>query len=544
MAFEDNRRNDRWDQQEKREIPSYPSSGAGGPAQSVRPAPGNSEPSGEAADTMETRQNGASFIPPAAQYSQGEDAPVSPPEYRQPPAGGEYRKTYQDIRQDREMAYPSYQQWQSQEEQRAQTRTQQEQHRFDRIYEEAPKKKKRNRKGLKIVAGVVAAVLLLGGGVMIGTALSGGFYNDVVAPANGDANPPADAQDNTAYPTLNISEEESTGGLAPKEVYAKVAPSIVSIQATSLVDGSASTGSGIIMTEDGYIITNNHVISGKDKFTVVLNDGTEYEASVIGSDEKTDIAVIKITPDTALTPAEFGNSDQLAVGDRAFAIGSPSGVGLQNTFTGGYISAINREITVDDRVMTLIQTDASINPGNSGGALINDKAQIVGITTAKLGISYYEGLGFAIPINSAKEIVDELIANGRIIGRPALGISGYNISKETAEANNVPQGVLVAAVDTRSGAYTAGIQKGDIITGVNGTAISTMSQINAIKEDFKAGDEITVSVYRAGKSIELQVTLVAEEDLSTDAGTQNAQTNQNDQNNSYFTNPYSYFFGY
>lgn len=413
--------------------------------------------------------------------------------------------------------YPSYDQWQQKKGDSSSS--------FDEIYGNFQKPKKDKSNGaVKIIVSCIVAVMLFTAGVLLGESQFD-INNDIL-----DNSVVEDdiSQSNSNSPTLNIkSKDGSEDGLSGVDVYAKAAPSIVGIKATSLINNSSNSGSGIIMTEDGYIITNNHVIENADKLTVVLNDNTQYEAEIIGADKKTDLAVLKITPNTALIPAEFGDSDQLVVGSRAYAIGSPGGLELQNTFTGGFISAINRDITIDDRVMTLLQTDASINPGNSGGALINEYGQIIGITTAKLGVSYYEGLGFAIPINSAKEIVDELITNGYISGRPSIGLSGYNISEMTAKNNNVPQGVLIALVDTRSDAYNKGVKKGDIIIGVNGKTIKDMKEVNAVKEQFKAGDSITLNIYRAGKKIEIEIKLVDEADLTVETTNDNIPNPQN-----------------
>ena len=294
------------------------------------------------------------------------------------------------------------------------------------------------------------------------------------------------------------------------------------------------------MSEDGYVITNNHVVSGGDRFTVILNDSTSYEAKLVGTDEQTDLAVLKIDAD-GLTAAEFGDSDSVKVGDRAFAIGSPGGVQYQNSFTGGFISAINRNVTINDRMMSLIQTDTAINPGNSGGALINASGQVIGITSSKLSSSSsadsasIEGMGFAIPMSTTKEIVDELIAHGHVTGRPAIGISGYDIDEARAAYFNLPQGVYVSSVDTASDAYTQGIQAGDIITGVNGSEITGMSDINSVKSELKAGDTITLTIYRSGESKDITIKLIDEADLS---GT-NATTESSTQGSNSYTNPYS-----
>ena len=407
-----------------------------------------------------------------------------------------------------------------------------------------PPKKKKKKSGLVIgLCSVAAACLLFAGGALVGNLWNGQPDGGRVTQAFGKANMPTVTI--SEKPELDPDNYDVVNGLAGEEIYKKVNPSIVSVISTAL-DGGGS-GSGIIMTEDGYIITNNHVVADADAVTVQLNDGSQLPAKIIGTDEKTDLAVLKVEPKDALTPAEFGDSDQLQPGEYAYAIGSPGGVELANTITGGRISAINRDITIDDRVMTLIQTDASINPGNSGGALINKYGQVVGVTSAKLGISYYEGLGFAIPMNTAKDIVDELIANGYIAGRPSIGITGENISAQRAQYNNVPQGVYVHSIDERAAAYNEGLQSGDIITEVNGQTITTMDEINAIKEELKAGDKLKIKVYRmaTGKTVDLTITLTDEHDLSNDNSQQAKQllpepgSNGNSQQN-----PFSYYFNW
>ncbi len=419
-----------------------------------------------------------------------------------------------------------------------------------------PPKKKRS-KAVTALCGVAAACLLFAGGAVIGhIAMGDGFSMDSMAQAGGQSDDVSDKKD---MPTVEITakpdtlEYDSSEGMPGEAIYKKVSPSIVSVLSTSY-EGVGS-GSGVIMTEDGYIITNNHVVEDSDQVTVQLGDGTQMDARIVGTDAKTDLAVLKVEPSDKLVAAEFGNSDILQPGERAYAIGSPGGVELANTITGGYISAINRDITIDDRVMTLIQTDASINPGNSGGALINKYGQVVGITSAKLsgagfGSASYEGLGFAIPMSTAKTVVDELISKGYIAGRPSIGITGQNISAQRAQASNLPQGVYIRSVDERAHASQEGLLAGDIITKVDGQDITTMDEINKIKETKKAGDKLTLHVYRmsSGKMMDITITLTDEHDLEDDSTQQNTQQQipqQGDDGYSqYFEDPFSYFFGW
>ncbi len=305
------------------------------------------------------------------------------------------------------------------------------------------------------------------------------------------------------------------GALTVKQVSEKVRESVVGVTCQSTANfSSSSVGSGIIMSEDGYIITNNHVIEGMTTIQVVLDDGKTYDARLVGADSRSDLAVIKINA-TGLKAAEFGDSDKLEQGDPAIAIGNPAGLQLQNTVTYGIISAINRDIIVEDRTMTLIQTDASINPGNSGGPLVNEFGQVIGINTVKVGISYYEGLGFAIPINTAKPIIDELISRGYIKGRPSIGINGTTLSERDSMFYGLPAGLLIDYVHPYSDAFKKGIRRGDIITKMNGTALSSTAEIKKIRDNFTAGDTVTLTIYRNSQEVDIDVILMDEATLST-----------------------------
>ncbi len=416
-----------------------------------------------------------------------------------------------------------------------------------------PKDKKHSR-GLALgLCGVAAACLLFAGGAVVGNVAFGGH-------ANSDSGTSASTSDSA--PTLQINSKpesdssnssdnyDTADGMAGEDIYKKVNPSVVSVISTT-AEGTGS-GSGVIMSKDGYIITNNHVVDGAQSVSVQLSDGTSLDAEIIGTDEQTDLAVIKVTPTSDLTAAEFGDSDELEPGEYAYAIGSPGGVQFANTITGGRISAINRDLTVNDRVMTLIQTDASINNGNSGGALINKYGQVVGITSAKLsgnafGSATVEGMGFAIPINTAKDIVDELIQNGYVSGRPSIGITGQNVES----ADGKVSGVQVYSIDSRAKAASEGLQVGDVITAVDGTPTPDMDKVNELKQDKKAGDKLTLSVYRisTGKTLNITITLTDSHDLEGDdpnAQTQQSQSSQNDnsqQNDGYGSYGFSSPFG-
>lgn len=416
-----------------------------------------------------------------------------------------------------------------------------------------PKNKKHSR-GLALgLCGVAAACLLFAGGAVVGNMAFGGN-------ANNDSGTSASTSDSA--PTLQINSKpesdssnssdnyDTADGMAGEDIYKKVNPSVVSVISTT-AEGTGS-GSGVIMSKDGYIITNNHVVDGAQSVSVQLSDGTSLDAEIIGTDEQTDLAVIKVTPTSDLTAAEFGDSDELEPGEYAYAIGSPGGVQFANTITGGRISAINRDLTVNDRVMTLIQTDASINNGNSGGALINKYGQVVGITSAKLsgnafGSATVEGMGFAIPINTAKDIVDELIQNGYVSGRPSIGITGQNVES----ADGKVSGVQVYSIDSRAKAASEGLQVGDVITAVDGTPTPDMDKVNELKQDKKAGDKLTLSVYSisTGKTLNITITLTDSHDLEgndPNAQTQQSQSSQSDnsqQNDGYGSYGFSSPFG-
>ena len=325
--------------------------------------------------------------------------------------------------------------------------------------------------------------------------------------------------------------QTSLSNYSDTAVYAanKILPSIVGIKVEYNVNSLISmfgrqtqsttaqaSGSGIIISEDGYILTNNHIVSTSSeesyyevseatKVTVTLfGDETEYEAKIIGTDEQTDLAVIKIDK-TGLTKAEFADSDNIKVGEFAMAVGNP--LGLESTITCGVVSAVNREVTDSDgKTYTLIQTDAAINAGNSGGALVNSQGQVIGINTLKLEGTGIEGMGFAIPINSTEDITSQLIQYSKV-KRPYIGITGMDLDEETAKANNLVVGIYVKAIDDFSAAEKAGLKIGDVIIEADGQKITTMDELNEIKNSHQIGDEMTVKVNRDGEERDLTITL-------------------------------------
>lgn len=331
----------------------------------------------------------------------------------------------------------------------------------------------------------------------------------------------SDTEPRSELPTLEQLAAPDDAMSIP-DIVTKLSPSVVGI--SCITNGQSVSGTGIIMSGDGYIITNAHVVEDASAISVVITDSTESSDSVgdssvtaelIGMDTQTDLAVLKIDK-IGLTAAEFGISSDIQVGELAIVIGNPLGFDLANTVTSGIISATDRTLTIDDRTMNFIQTDASINSGNSGGPLINAYGQVIGITSAKVSSTYGEGLGFAIPIDDAKEIIDDLIEFGYVTGRPTLGISGSNISSFYAEYYGVPQGFIVKTVSSGSAAEEAGIQVGDLIIGIEGETITSIEEFNEIKSGYKAGDEITVMVYRNDNIVDISVVLDEANDDASD----------------------------
>lgn len=309
--------------------------------------------------------------------------------------------------------------------------------------------------------------------------------------------------------TLTLLGEPSGGALTYQQIYAKSLPSIVSIQGDS--PSMSSQGTGIVMTSNGYIITNHHVIEGAETVSVTLLDGSaSYKARLVGSDTATDLAVLKVEAQ-GLTAAEFGDSALLQVGDPALAVGNPLGEQLPGTMTDGIISYIDRSVNVDGYDMQLIQTSAALNSGNSGGALLNEYGQVVGVTTLKMSSDWdtIEALGFAIPTATVKRIVDDLIANGHVTGRPTIGVTVCAVSDLSEEkAAGLPDGLYVISVEEASDAWKQGLRPGDVLTRANGQMLSVIDDLNAQKTGLQVGDTLSLAVWRDGETFELEVALV------------------------------------
>lgn len=374
------------------------------------------------------------------------------------------------------------------------------------------------------VPGYVAAIaIVLTAAVTFAGTWGYNKLKDKVVIENGTVEIVTEDSPGSAVVATATAERAGKKVLTTPEIVDKVGPAVVGIVNTSQVargglfydffgDGTGgvqekqSSGSGVVISEDGYIVTNSHVVEGATSLKVIMNTGDEYEATLIGADSRTDLAVLKIEAD-GLTYAEMGKSSQLRVGDTAIAIGNPLGQEFAGTTTQGIISGLNRSVTIDNKQLTLIQTDAAINPGNSGGALVDAYGHLIGINTAKISSEALEGLGFAIPIDEAKPIVTELINNGYVTGRPILGIGGRTVTVEDAKAYNLKVGVYVTSMTPAAPAYMAGIKIGDIIVECDDQPVKTVEDINKIKNKYKPGDELKIKVYRQKDYKEIKVVL-------------------------------------
>ena len=367
---------------------------------------------------------------------------------------------------------------------------------------------------------------VVGCAVVLGTCFGIPSIRTKILNENANSVSNSSSSQNAGYVT-----QTSLSNYSDTSIYAanKILPSIVGIEVEYNVNSlismfgrqtqtstATASGSGIIISDDGYILTNNHIVSSSSsesyyevseatKVTVTLfNDETTYEAKIIGTDEQTDLAVIKIEK-TGLSKAEFADSDNIKVGEFAMAVGNP--LGMQSSITCGVISAVNREVTDSDgKKFTLIQTDAAINSGNSGGALVNGEGKVIGINTLKLSGTGIEGMGFAIPINSTTDITSQLIQYSKV-KRPYIGISGMDLNEQTAKANNLVVGIYVKSVDDFSAGEKAGIKIGDVIVEADGKKITTMDELNEIKNSHQIGDELKIKVNRNRQEKELTITL-------------------------------------
>ena len=398
-----------------------------------------------------------------------------------------------------------------------------------------------HRTWVKVTALVLACAVVGGAAGYGGAALAGGSTSGGKTTIN--------ESDRTAT-AVQIKKVDGKTKMQPAEVYASTVNSTVSINCSSQSTNifgqttqSASSGSGFIISEDGYIVTNYHVINGASSVKVTLYNGDTYDATVIGGDSDYDVAVLKINA-AGLTPVTLGNSADVNVGDSVLAIGNPLGE-LTFSMSGGYVSSCNRAINVDGTPFNMIQVDCSINPGNSGGPLMNLYGEVVGIVSAKYS-SYsnttVEGIGFAIPISDVQTIITDIMENGQVTDKAYMAIKAGSMTEQMAAQYNinVTQGVFVYAVEKGGAGEKAGLQLGDVITKLNDTDITSMSDLSMAKKGFKAGDTVTLTVWRGGQEITLSLTF---DEQPQTTGTEDDSPNQNQGQQDSYGDLYDYFFG-
>ena len=460
---------------------------------------------------MENQENQNYFNEPTPQ----ENVPNQQSQYSYRGAGtGRKESPYADS--------PYVMNHQPREEYRSQPEHSQYQYRPGYQMPQKPKKKKTGF-GKKLLAAILA-VALVAGSCGITAALVNDHWenrtNEMVTRFNekiDSLQTQIDAATAAATGSTVSGSPVAAGGLSPSQVYAKNVNAVVAIsnQTTTNFFGqiseTASSGSGFIISEDGYVISNHHVVSGANTLTVIMHDGSEYNATLIGSDETNDLALLKVEA-TGLPYVTIGSSDALIVGDQVVAIGNPLGE-LTNSLTVGYVSAKERMVSTDGTVITMMQTDAAINPGNSGGPLFNMKGEVVGITTAKYsgttssGASI-EGIGFAIPIDDVMELLDDLKAFGYVKGAYMAVMVGDMDSQTAAlaETYGLPVGPIIQSTEPGGAANRAGIQKGDIVTHVGDTRVQSVTELTRALRDYEPGDTSTITVYRSGERHVLEIT--------------------------------------
>ena len=410
-------------------------------------------------------------------------------------------------------------------------------------WEAATKKKKNSiwkKSGVKVTA-LLLACALVGGGA--------GFGGAALARSVGVGGGTAIHQSDRTVQEVTVKKVTGQTLMTPAEVYASTVGSVVSINCSAVSTNifgqrveSASSGSGFVITQDGYIVTNHHVVASASSVKVTMYDGKEYSAAVVGSDSDYDVAVLKVET-TGLQPVTLGNSADVNVGDTVLAIGNPLGE-LTFSMSQGIVSCCDRAINVSGTPFNMIQVDASINPGNSGGPLMNLYGEVVGIVSAKYS-SYsntaVEGLGFAIPIGDVQAVITDIMENGQITSKPSMGITAGTMTRQMAAQYQIDKdsGVFVYSVDKGGAGEKAGLRMGDVITKVDSMEITSMEDLTAAKKGHRAGDTVTVIYYRDGQNYSTELTF----DAKTESTQQEQQTPQNGQGSSGWGSLYDYFFG-
>ena len=410
-------------------------------------------------------------------------------------------------------------------------------------WEAATKKKKNSiwkKSGVKVTA-LLLACALVGGGA--------GFGGAALARSVGVGGGTAIHQSDRTVQEVTVKKVTGQTLMTPAEVYASTVGSVVSINCSAVSTNifgqrveSASSGSGFVITQDGYIVTNHHVVASASSVKVTMYDGKEYSAAVVGSDSDYDVAVLKVET-TGLQPVTLGNSADVNVGDTVLAIGNPLGE-LTFSMSQGIVSCCDRAINVSGTPFNMIQVDASINPGNSGGPLMNLYGEVVGIVSAKYS-SYsntaVEGLGFAIPIGDVQAVITDIMENGQITSKPSMGITAGTMTRQMATQYQIDKdnGVFVYSVDKGGAGEKAGLRMGDVITKVDSMEITSMEDLTAAKKGHRAGDTVTVIYYRDGQNYSTELTF----DAKTESTQQEQQTPQNGQGSSGWGSLYDYFFG-
>lgn len=427
-----------------------------------------------------------------------------------------------------------------------------------------PPKKKGGVSGKVVVAAALVCALIggaVGGGAVLLTRHDRNTEDNAVLEAS-TSEEDSSTDDNSVIrsKTIDVTTNSTSTEMTPQDVYENYVNAVVLVYnqgTTSTYWGQAesqSSGSGMIISKDGYVLTNNHVVEGAEKLTVMTTSGEEYDATVIGADEVNDVALLKIEGDEDFPTVSIGDSDQIEVGEQVCAIGNPLGE-LTNTLTVGYVSALDREISESSTGTTInmFQTDCAINSGNSGGPIFDMNGNVVGITTAKYSSSGYsnaasvEGIGFCIPINDAMSIVNDLMQYGYVKGRVSMGVSVRAMDTTVAQYYNLPTGVYVAGVTSGSAAENAGIQEGDMICAIDGDETASVAALKQKLKDYKPGDTATVSIYRSSTGKKLDVTITFDEmqattttDESQQDETQQEQQNQSQQQGQTI-NPFDFF---